>query len=94
MHAIRVKDLRSAVPQVRDFWDIFGDNAGDDCIALAFTDLETLDAGSRRFRFIASDDSIDLDDEIIAAGAFHELRGSYCATRSFSPGISTGFPAA
>jgi len=74
---LRVKDFRGDITAIRDCERLFGDRFGDDYLASAETDDEALQPAQRRFKFVASDDSVDLDDEIIAEGAFHELRGMY-----------------
>jgi HK97 family phage prohead protease len=76
---IHVKDFRSSIPALRDNERLFGDARGDDCLTLASISERALDPENRRFRFIASTDALDHDDEIIAPGAFHELRGVYLA---------------
>jgi len=73
--AIRVKDFASWIPP--ECRDLFGDAQGEDRVGLAIVDAKAFDDSNRRLRFVASDDSVDLQDEIIDAGAFHELREIY-----------------
>ncbi len=70
---VHIKDFRGSIPALRDNDKLFGDV----CLTLAAISQEKLDAEKKQFRFIASDDSIDHDEEIIQAGAFHELRHVY-----------------
>ncbi len=70
--AIRIKDFASIIPPELRRWI---DDA--DALDVAIVDAKTIDADNRRLTFVASDDSVDLDDEIVAAGAFHEMRDTY-----------------
>lgn len=70
---LRVKDFTGLVPAIRDFGRLFG----DDYLLGASIDETKNDRPRRQFTFRASDDSVDLDDEIIQTGAFHDLRGVY-----------------
>ena len=70
-----MKDFASWIPP--ECRDLFGDAQGEDRVGLALVDTKAFDDANRRLRFVASDDSIDLQDEIIDAGAFHELRDVY-----------------
>lgn len=72
---LHVKDFASFIPPECQGW--FEDKDGDDCVSLAVVDRKSFDDANRRLRFTASDDSVDLHDEVIDAGAFHELRGVY-----------------
>lgn len=79
---VRVKDFCGSIQQIKDHVGLFGDKFGDDLIASATTEEASLDAKTKRFKFIASDDSVDLHGEIVAAGAFHELRQVYLSRPS------------
>ena len=74
---VRVKDLCGSIQPLKDHASLFGDRLGDDCLTDALIDRAAVDKDKGQFRFVASTDAVDLDDEIIAAGAFHELRGTY-----------------
>ncbi len=73
--AIRVKDFASFIPP--ECRDLFGDSGGEDRVSLALVDEKAFDDANRRLRFVASDNTVDLHDEIIDPGAFHELRDVY-----------------
>jgi len=76
---LRIKDFQQAIPEIRDHAHLFGDRHGDAYIQLAYVSNDGLDRDKKQFRFIASDDSVDLHEEIVAAGAFHELRHVFMA---------------
>lgn len=76
---LRIKDFQQAIPEIRDHAHLFGDRRGDAYIQLAYVSNDGLDRDKKQFRFIASDDSVDLHDEIVAEGAFHELRHVFMA---------------
>jgi HK97 family phage prohead protease len=69
--SVRIEDFKSLVP--KEFRAAVEGHA----IELAYAAKDGIDRDGRSVPFIASDDSVDHDDEIIAAGAFHELRGIY-----------------
>ena len=89
---VRVKDFASVIPP--ECRDLFGDKDGDDYVSLALAGHKGIDVENKRLTFVASDDSIDLHDEVIDAGAFHELRGVYMANPVILSGhqhrLSTG----
>jgi len=72
---IRVKDF--GYNAIRDNASLFGDAGGDDWLSFALIDGKQVDPEKKQFQFVATDDSVDRDDEIIKAGAFHELRSQY-----------------
>jgi HK97 family phage prohead protease len=73
---VRVKDYGSWIP--KGFAGLFGDDGDEDYLAVAIVDkAATMDLEQRTLGFVATDDSLDRDNEIIAKGAFHALRGGY-----------------
>jgi HK97 family phage prohead protease len=64
--AIRIKDFTKLVP--REFAEFFERHA----LELAFADASKSDGETRRLPFVASDDSVDLQEEVVGAGAFHQ----------------------
>jgi HK97 family phage prohead protease len=94
--AICIKDFPSLIP--REFQRWFDDERSADCLAWADVPEKTIDPDNKRVAFVASDDSVDLDDEVIAAGAFHELRGGYLGNPAILSAhqhvLANGHPAA
>jgi len=74
---VRVKDFCGSIQPLKEHVGLFGDRLGDDCLTPALVELAGIDKAKGQFKFIASTDAVDHDDEVIAAGAFHELRHTY-----------------